>query len=53
LIEHRFLNIDRRILLKGVLELVEELDRPEVIEHNMAEVSTVCMAEQFHENKSA
>jgi hypothetical protein len=39
------------MLLKGVLEYMEEPDRPEVIEHNMVEVFTVCMAEQFHENK--
>jgi len=30
---------------------VEEPDRPVVIEHNMAEIFTVCMAEHFHENK--
>jgi len=42
--------MDRRILLKEVLELVEKPDRPEVIEH-MSEVFMVCMAEQFHENK--
>jgi hypothetical protein len=41
----------KEILLKGGLELVEEPDRPEVIEHNMAEVFTVCMAEQFHASK--
>jgi hypothetical protein len=43
--------MDRKILLKWALELVEGPGIPEVIERNMAEVFTVYMAEQFHENK--